>query len=263
MARRRGRGRGRGKGSGLLEEVITIRFHTKVTKGGRNLSVGVLVAVGNGKGKVGLGYGKARGVPAAIEKAAKDAQGQMVTIHTIGDTIGHEVRGRHGSASVLLMPASPGTGVKAGSTVRSILQVAGVHNVLTKVYGPTNPINVAKATMKALESIRSKSEVEKLRGVEIEINHPQVKTRKPDAEKAEQAEQADAAQASAPEAAAEQAPAQEQGEDSAEETSEQTAEEKVEEAAEKADEAETVEVAAEAEETPAESTDEDEDTDEE
>jgi small subunit ribosomal protein S5 len=158
----------------LLEEVITIRFHTKVTKGGRNLSVGVLVAVGNGKGKLGLGYGKARGVPAAIEKANKEAQANMVKVNLVGDTVAHEIFGEHGSARVLLKPASPGTGVKAGGTVRSIMQVAGVHNVLSKVYGPTNPINVAKATMNALTTMRSKAEIERLRGVEIELSHPQM-----------------------------------------------------------------------------------------
>lgn len=163
----------RDKDSGLLEEVISIRFHTKVTKGGRNLSVGVLVAVGDGRGRLGLGYGKARGVPAAIEKASKEARGDMLEVKLIGDTIGHEVWGSHGSARVLLKPASPGTGVKAGGTVRAMLQVLGVHNVLTKIYGPTNPVNVAKATMKALESIRSAEEVEALRGVKIELSHPQ------------------------------------------------------------------------------------------
>jgi flagellar biosynthesis GTPase FlhF len=196
-------------------------------------------------------------VPAAIEKAAKDAQSNMTRIETIGDTIGHEVRGEHGSASVLLMPASPGTGVKAGGTVRSIMQVAGVHNVLTKVYGPTNPINVAKATMKALKSIRSKSEVEKLRGVEIEINHPQVKTGKAkkeeteesaeeaagSEEQTEQTPEAQAKTAETEEAAAEETEAEDTGEEAPEATaeSEETAE------TEEAEEAETVEVAAETE----------------
>jgi small subunit ribosomal protein S5 len=165
----------RDKDTGLLEEVIAIRFHTKVTKGGRNLSVGVLVAVGDGKGKVGLGYGKARGVPAAIEKASKEARANMTRISLIGDTVAHEVWGSHGSARVLLKPASAGTGAKAGSAVRAILQVLGVHNVLTKIYGPTNPVNVAKATMNALRSLHSVAELEALRGVKLDISHPQAR----------------------------------------------------------------------------------------
>jgi small subunit ribosomal protein S5 len=157
----------------MLEEVIGIYFHTKVTKGGRNLSVAALVAVGDGRGKVGLGYGKASGVPMAIEKAGKEARASMMSINLIGDTIAHEITGRHGAARVLLLPASPGTGVKAGGTVRSILMVAGVHNVLSKIHGNTNPINVAKATMDALTGLMSLDEVKELRGVDVRLFHPQ------------------------------------------------------------------------------------------
>ncbi len=161
------------KESGLLEQVMEIRFPNKVTKGGRTLGVAALVAVGNGKGKVGVGYGKARAVPQAIEKAVKDARASMVDVYMVGDTVGQEVIGRQDAAHVLLKPASPGTGVKAGATVRAILEVLGVHNVLTKVRGNTNPINVAKATMNALRSIRSPEEVSRLRGVDVKIHHPQ------------------------------------------------------------------------------------------
>jgi small subunit ribosomal protein S5 len=159
--------------SGMLEEVIGIYFHTKVTKGGRNLSVAALVAVGDGQGKVGLGYGKASGVPMAIEKAGKEARSRMTRINLIGDTIAHETTGRHGAARVLLIPASPGTGVKAGGTVRSIMTVAGVHNLLSKIYGNANPINVAKATMAALNGLMSLDEVKELRGVDVKLFHPQ------------------------------------------------------------------------------------------
>jgi small subunit ribosomal protein S5 len=159
--------------SGLLEEVIGIYFHTKVTKGGRNLSVAALVAVGDGRGNVGLGYGKASGVPMAIEKAGIEARASMVNINMIGDTIAHEITGRHGAARVLLIPATPGTGVKAGGTVRSILMVAGIHNVLSKVHGNTNPINVAKATMDALTGLMSLGDVKQLRGVAVRLFHPQ------------------------------------------------------------------------------------------
>ncbi len=159
--------------SGLREEVIDLRFPNKVTKGGRTLGVAALVAVGNGNGRVGVGYGKARGVPMAIEKAVKDARADMVEVYMVGDTIGHAVTVRQDGARVMLKPARPGTGVKAGATVRAILEVLGVRNVLTKVYGSTNPVNVARATMTALESIRSPEEVAELRGVDVRLHHPQ------------------------------------------------------------------------------------------
>jgi len=158
---------------GFVDEVISIRFHHKVTKGGRKLTCAALVAVGDGQGRVGLGYGKASAVPMAIEKAIKEARARVRKVNLVGDTVGHEVVGRHGAARVLLKPASPGTGVKAGGTVRSLLQVAGIHNVLSKVFGNTNPVNVAKATMDALEQLTSVEEVQRLRGVSVRLFHPQ------------------------------------------------------------------------------------------
>ena len=160
--------------AGLLDEVITIRFHTKVTKGGRNLSCAALVAVGDGKGMVGLGYGKAKGVPMAIEKASKEARSNLFKVCLVGDTIAHEIVGKFKAARVLLKPATPGTGVKTGGTVRAIMQVLGVHNVLSKIFGPTNPVNVARATMQALAGLRSVAEVERLRGCKVRLFHPQV-----------------------------------------------------------------------------------------
>jgi len=157
----------------LLEEVIDIRVHTKVTKGGRKLSFAALVAVGDGQGTAGLGYGKARGVPMAIEKAGKRARQDMARINLIGDTIAHEAVGKHGSTKVLLRPAGPGTGVKASSTVRSIMTVVGVRNILSKCFGQNNPINVAKAAVKALHGMRSPEEAERLRGVKLQLHHPQ------------------------------------------------------------------------------------------
>jgi len=156
-----------------MEEVLTIRMHTKVTKGGRNLSFGALVAVGDGRGRVGLGYGKAAGVPMAIEKANKKAQQAMIQVPLIGDTVCHEQQGRHKSSLVIIKPAAPGTGVKAGATVRAILQVVGVRNVLTKSLGRNNPINLAQAAMDALKNMRTIREVERLRGITIQIMHPQ------------------------------------------------------------------------------------------
>jgi len=184
------------EGSGL-EEVIAIRFHTKVTKGGRKLSVAALVAVGDGKGKVGLGYGKASGVPMAIEKASKEARSSMISVNLVGDTIAHEALGRHGAARVLLKPASRGTGVKAGGTVRAILQVLGVHNVLSKVFGNTNPVNVAKATMQALRQMQSVAEVERLRGVTLQTFHPQAEREAPAPVEAAPAAEAEGAAAEA------------------------------------------------------------------
>lgn len=205
--------------SGLLEEVIGIYFHTKVTKGGRNLSVAALVAMGDGNGKVGLGYGKAAGVPMAIEKAGKEARARMAKIEMVGDTVAHEALGCHGAARVLLMPASPGTGVKAGGTVRAIMTVAGIRNVLSKVRGNTNPINVAKAAMDALEQMRSLDEVRDLRGVDVQLFHPQARPKEdekaPAAAKpvaAAVAQDAEASEDARPEAVEDQA---EQAEDSA------------------------------------------------
>lgn len=195
-----------------MDEVLTIRMHTKVTKGGRNLSFAALVAVGNGNGRVGLGYGKAPGVPMAIEKANKEARDCMIEVPLIGDTVCHEETGRHKSSEVLLKPASPGTGVKAGGTVRAIMQVLGVHNVLTKSLGRNNPLNLAQATMNALSDMRSVEEVEKLRGVPVFLKHPQIDAIKeetgPEEEAEEETEEA-AAEEQAPAEGAEEAEAAE------------------------------------------------------
>jgi len=163
----------RGQQSELLEEVMDIGVHTKVTKGGRKLSFSALVAVGNGHGKVGLGYGKAAGVPQAIEKGGKEARRNMVPVALMGDTVAHQVTGRHASTRVMLKPAAPGTGVKAGGTVRAMMSVVGVHNVLSKCFGSNNALNVARATLNALRMIRSADEVQRLRGVSVKLNHPQ------------------------------------------------------------------------------------------
>lgn len=156
-----------------MEEVLTIRMHTKVTSGGRNLNFAALVAVGDGKGRVGLGYGKAPGVPQAIEKANKRASESMFNVPLIGDTLSHEQVGAHKSSRVLMKPAAPGTGVKAGGTVRAILQVLGVHNVLTKSLGRNNPVNLAQAAMDALKNMRHPGEVGELRERRIVMKHPQ------------------------------------------------------------------------------------------
>jgi len=164
---------GRNDSSSLMEEVLTIRMHTKVTSGGRNLNFAALVAIGNGKGRIGLGYGKAPGVPQAIEKANKRARESMFEVPLIGDTLSHEQIGEHKSSRVLLKPAAPGTGAKAGGTVRAILLVLGVHNVLTKSLGRNNPINLAQATIDGLKKMRLPGEVEELRNKKIVVKHPQ------------------------------------------------------------------------------------------
>jgi small subunit ribosomal protein S5 len=160
----------------MLEEVIGIYFHAKVTKGGRNFTCAALVAVGDGNGKVGLGYGKAKQVPMAIEKGSKEARAGMMQVNLVGDTVAHVVTGRHGAVRVMLRPASPGTGVKAGGPVRAIMSVVGVHNVVSKIRGNTNPVNVAKAAMDALSRLQSVEEVSKLRGVRARLFHPQADT---------------------------------------------------------------------------------------
>lgn len=140
----------------------------KVMKGGRRFSFSALVVTGDRNGVVGYGFGKANDVPGAMEKANKDARRNLVRVALEGDTLPHRVMGRFGAARVLLVPASPGTGVIAGPCVRPVLELVGVKNVLTKSYGSNNPINIVKAVMNALEQMRSVEQVSALRGVELE-----------------------------------------------------------------------------------------------
>ncbi|HEY74764.1 MAG TPA: 30S ribosomal protein S5 [Thermoflexia bacterium] len=149
----------------LDERVIDITRVSKVVKGGRHFSFRVVVAVGDNNGQVGIGVGKARGVPDAIRKALERARRSMRPIPLVGTTIPHEVIGRCGGARVLLKPASPGTGVIAGGGVRAVLEAAGVRDVLTKSLGSSNILNVVKATMDALSQLRSVEEVARERGL--------------------------------------------------------------------------------------------------
>jgi len=155
-------------GLNLEERIIDIWRCAAVVKGGRRFSFASMVVVGNGQGVVGLGYGKAREVPQAIEKAVKDARKNLVRVPVYGTTIPHEVRGKFSSALVQMIPALPGTGVIAGQVVRSILECVGVHDILSKSVGGTNnPKNLAKATLEGLLRLRGRDDVARMRGVEI------------------------------------------------------------------------------------------------
>lgn len=152
----------------LMEKLITVNRVSKVVKGGRIFSFTALTVVGDGQGKVGFGYGKAREVPAAIQKAMEKARRNMVTVQLTNGTLQHPVKGRHSGSNVFMMPASEGTGIIAGGAMRAVLEVAGVHNVLSKAYGSTNPINVVRATIKALEAMQSPEQIAAKRGLPVD-----------------------------------------------------------------------------------------------
>lgn len=151
----------------LIERTVKIRRCAAVVKGGRRFSFAALVVCGDGKGRVGCGYGKANEVPPSVEKANKDAARSLITVQLDGTTIPHEVHGRFGTAKVVLVPARPGTGIIAGAAVRAVCEACGIHDILTKSFSSNNPLNLVKATLAALQQIRSKAEVEKLRGVSL------------------------------------------------------------------------------------------------
>jgi len=151
----------------LIDKVIKIRRCAAVVKGGRRFSFTAMAVVGDGQGKVGWGYGKANEVPPAVEKAVKDGSHNMFPVHLAGTSIPHMVQGQFGAASVVLIPAGPGTGVIAGSSVRAVCEACGIRDILTKSYGSNNPINLVKATLDALQQLRSRIEVERLRGVSL------------------------------------------------------------------------------------------------
>lgn len=151
----------------LIDKVVKIRRCAAVVKGGRRFSFTALVVVGDGNGKVGWGYGKANEVPPSVEKAVKDGTRNMVEVSLDGTTIPHEIKGRYGAAKVVLVPAGPGTGVIAGAAVRAVCEACGIQDILTKSFGTSNPINLVKATIDALQSLRTQSDVERLRGVSL------------------------------------------------------------------------------------------------
>lgn len=172
---RRGRGRGGDRNQGdrgerksdLIDKLVKIRRCACVVKGGRRFSFTAMVVVGDGKGKVGYGYAKSNEVPPAVEKATREGSRSLVEIQMTGHTIPHLVEGRFGSAHVVMLPASAGTGIIAGAAVRSVCEAVGIHDILTKSFGSTNPHNLVKATIEALRQLRSRQEVERLRGVSL------------------------------------------------------------------------------------------------
>ncbi|MDX1963737.1 MAG: 30S ribosomal protein S5 [Pirellulales bacterium] len=151
----------------LTDKIIAIRRCATVVKGGRRFSFAGMVVVGDGRGRVGQGYGKANEVPPSVDKATKDATKNMKSVPLADNTIPHTVTGKYGTSKVVLLPASPGTGIIAGAAVRAVCEAVGIHDVLSKCYGSTNAMNLVKATMRALAQLRTRSEVERLRGVTL------------------------------------------------------------------------------------------------
>jgi len=165
---RRNRNRDNQESDGLEDSVVQIYRCSKVVKGGRRFSFAALVVVGDRKGSVGIGYGKANEVPVAVEKGIAEARKSMVPINLSGRTIPHEVIGQFGASRVVLVPASEGTGVIAGKKLRPLLELAGIHDLLTKSHGSTAPKNLIKAGLNALQKLRTAQMVTALRGVELE-----------------------------------------------------------------------------------------------
>ena len=157
-----------GRGDNLQEKLINVNRVAKVVKGGRQFGFAALTVVGDGAGRVGMGRGKAREVPVAVQKAMEDARRNIAKISLKNGTLHHAIVGEHGAAKVVLRPASEGTGIIAGGAMRAVFEVAGVNNVLAKCIGSNNPINVVRATIKALKSINNPADIAAKRGKKIE-----------------------------------------------------------------------------------------------
>ncbi len=157
-----------GRGDNLREKLISVNRVAKVVKGGRQFGFAALTVVGDGDGRVGLGQGKAREVPVAVQKAMDDARRNMVKVSLKKGTLHYSISGEHGAAKVVMRPASEGTGIIAGGAMRAVFEVAGVNDVLAKCIGSTNPINVVRATIKALQAISNPAEIAAKRGKTVE-----------------------------------------------------------------------------------------------
>lgn len=153
----------------LEERVVQINRVAKVVKGGRRFSFSAVVVVGDGQGHVGAGLGKAGEVPESIRKGVEDAKKHLIRVPMIGTTIPHEVNAEFAAARVMLKPASQGTGVIAGGSVRAVVEAAGIRDILTKVYGSSNPVNVVRATLEALRDLKSAEELSASRGVPVRV----------------------------------------------------------------------------------------------
>ena len=159
--------RGDRKTDDLVEKLVTVNRVSKVVKGGRQFGFTALTVVGDGNGKVGFGYGKAKEVPVAIQKAMQKARKNLVDVSLKGDTLQYSMNGRHGATRVYMQPASEGTGVIAGGAMRAVLECAGVRNVLAKSYGSRNPINLVRATIQALGDMHSPAAIAAKRGKSV------------------------------------------------------------------------------------------------
>ena len=169
MAKRQRDNKREDQNPGVIERTVKIKRCAAVVKGGRRFSFAAMVVCGDGKGKVGWGYGKANEVQPSVEKANKQAiqAMKMSSINMVDGALPHRVDGRFGAARVVLLPAGPGTGIIAGSAVRAVCEAAGVKNILTKSFGSNNPVTLVKATIAALTEVRTKEDIERLRGVEL------------------------------------------------------------------------------------------------
>jgi small subunit ribosomal protein S5 len=156
------------RGDGLIEKMISINRVTKVVKGGRIMGFAALTVVGDGDGRIGMGKGKSKEVPVAVQKAMEESRRKMVKVSLKNGTLHHAVIGRHGAAKVYMQPASEGTGIIAGGAMRAVFEAVGVHNILAKCIGSSNPYNVVRATLNGLQAINSPAEVAAKRGKSIE-----------------------------------------------------------------------------------------------
>jgi small subunit ribosomal protein S5 len=173
VAKMQGRSQGKSqqgedRGDGLKEKLVAINRVTKVVKGGRILGFAALTVVGNGDGSVGMGKGKSREVPVAVQKAMDEARRKMIKVNLKNGTLHHPVIGRHGAAKVYMQPASEGTGIIAGGPMRAIFEVMGIHNILAKCIGSTNPYNVVRATLHGLQLMNTPSDIAAKRGKSVE-----------------------------------------------------------------------------------------------